>query len=472
MAGCSPGSTGGDRYATLAGLNGTGGLVSSCTCPYGLACRHAVAVVLAYLRAVEKGTPVSSAAADDERLTRVVEGEADGPEACEEWVADRPASAGDDSVQRYIESLSPQALAGLAQELAADLPDVRRRIADRAELRSGDTDRLIARTRREIARVTERDDGSHHWSGGPSTPDWSSVRERLEALLAAGRDDDVLDLGRDLLERGIRQVEASNDEGETARELADCMTVVVDALVSSSLTIVQRLLWEIDSRLKDDYGIFGRFEVSIGGRPGASQADWSVVADELARRLKAPHAAGPDDDSFSRNYRRNGLMEWVILALTEAGREKEIRKVLEREAEITFCYVELVDHLVKIKDEEAAERWARRGFACTVNRWPGIAWGLEERLRKLAQRRRDAPLAAAFRALEFVDRPDVERYVEVRNAAEPLGLWESVRRLLLQWLETGEKPEACGSKRVSPAAPVVMSRGPTSGRCGPCRPRA
>ncbi|NLF41033.1 hypothetical protein GX586_16440, partial [bacterium] len=63
------------RYATAVGFDASGNLESTCTCPYAIACKHAVATILVYLKAVEEGTEVPRAAGDDERLVRLSEKE-------------------------------------------------------------------------------------------------------------------------------------------------------------------------------------------------------------------------------------------------------------------------------------------------------------------------------------------------------------------------------------------------------------
>ena len=47
------------------------------------------------------------------------------------------------------------------------------------------------------------------------------MRSKLKRLLASGHADEVLELGKELMEAGVRQVEMSDDEGETAMEILD-----------------------------------------------------------------------------------------------------------------------------------------------------------------------------------------------------------------------------------------------------------
>lgn len=60
------------EYATQVEMD-DGELSSSCTCPYDGACKHAVAVVLAYLDLLKQGKDPQSADERDERLSLLVE---------------------------------------------------------------------------------------------------------------------------------------------------------------------------------------------------------------------------------------------------------------------------------------------------------------------------------------------------------------------------------------------------------------
>ncbi|MFO7535219.1 MAG: SWIM zinc finger family protein [Kiritimatiellia bacterium] len=428
---------GGDRYATLVSLHKSGKLSSVCTCPYAIACKHAVAVVVAYLNAIQEKKPVPSAAESDERLDCLA-GEVDDEDVDIEIGEEAPSA-----VSRYLEALSPSALLEFTRKLAVDFPDVRQRIEDHVEVESGDTAKLIANTRREIEAVSAEGGWTRHWSGECNIPDYSRVRERLECLLKSGHPDEVLLLGEDILKRGIRQIEMSNDEGETGQEIAGCMAIVFRALSASSKSASQRLLWEIDARLRDGYSILDGIRGLVEKPKAFARSDWSAVAEALSRRMDAISvAAAPrESDESSREYRRQTVMRWLFLALRHAGREREISSILEREVAITHCYVELVDRLFAEKREEAAVEWAHKGFARTIESKSGIAWQLEERLRAHAARKKDRPLATAFLAMEFFDRPDADRYEALQQAAASLGLWDTIRPLLLRWLETGIRPD-------------------------------
>jgi uncharacterized Zn finger protein len=462
---------GSERYATEVRISDAGKPTSTCTCPYGVACKHAVATILAYLDAVEAKRDVPLAEPDDERAALLADeawdakAENDENDAEDERAAASAPQAGKSAAKKKIAApsevdaclarLGKKDLLKLLATLQAEVPEVGRRLREQAELAVADRDRLIASARRAIREASAKPGWTRHWSGESYIPDYSPVRKRLQALLDASRADDVVSLGGDLLKAGLRQMSQSDDEGETGEQVAESMGIVFQALAVSSMPDVDKLLWEADARLREDYGFFESLPDLWSEPERFSHETWSQVADALAARMESSPQTNQDDssDAFPDHYLRDKIRRRRVAALAAAGRAGEISDLLAHEAKITNCYVELVDHLLSLDRVEEAERWCRKGFAATENSFRGIAFKLRERLRDIARRRGDLPLVAAFEANRFLDDPRISAYQTLKEAAEPLGLWTPVRRQMLAWLETGVRPDAAGS-----AAPAAKTK--------------
>ncbi|MCX5914319.1 MAG: hypothetical protein NTV04_20595, partial [Deltaproteobacteria bacterium] len=260
----------------------------------------------------------------------------------------------------------------------------------------------------------------------------------LEALLAKAHADDVVSLGKDLLEAGKRQVEMSHDEGDTGREVSSCLEVVFRALPQSSLPPVEQMLWAVDADLEDQY------ELCYGAKSFWDKKhkalDWSVLADRLQERLNSlPSKKGEDD--FSTKYRRDKLSNWVIYALENAGRKDEILPLCRKEVEITGSYPRLVEWLREFKRYKEAEEWIDKGIKATRAKWPGIAAGLRNALREMREKEGDWLQAASFRAEDFFQAPSLETYKELEKAAQKAKVWPEVRSAAMAYLETGKHPE-------------------------------
>jgi uncharacterized Zn finger protein len=247
------------------------------------------------------------------------------------------------------------------------------------------------------------------------------------------------------LERGKNQIDQSHDEGETVCEIGSCMEIVFRAVGKSSLSKADRILWMIDAQLGDDYGVLD----AVGDRlrrGGYGRRDWSQVADRLGdclAKMTVP-AEGKEARSFSWRYKRQALMGWAIRALEQAGRKSEVIPLLEREAPITGCYEQLVDRLISARRRKEARKWAKQGFDETLRESPGIAWRLEKRLRELAEREKNWPLATAYRALEFLEYPDLSKYSALEKKSKRAKVWPEVRNAVLSFLETGNRSDTGG----------------------------
>jgi len=443
-----------EKYATQVEVE-DGRLVSTCTCPYGGTCKHAVAATLEYLESVKNRIEVPSVTERDRRLKLLQElGEEgwieeedeydnDEEEEYEDGDADdtparRPGKAAGNMLRPYLEQQTQAQLIDLLDELAERFPTVRKALQDRRDLSMGTAKELVKAVRREIRELSAEPGWRNDWNDEGYIPDYSGVRDRLEVLLQTGHADEVVALGKELLEAGVRQVEMSHDEGETGEQIASCLDVVFRALPQSSLSPAEQMLWAVDAELNDDYDLCQGAEVFWEEERAAS--DWNIVADSLAQRLKRFNAKGKDD--FSWRHRRDRLTDWLITALDNAGRDEEIIPLCEQEADKTDSYVRLVNYLKAAGRWEEAEQWIHKGIEATQKEWPGIATSLRDELRQIRANDKDWLRVAAFAAEDFFREPTLHTFEELQKAADKAGVRPAVRTAALRYLETGELPQA------------------------------
>ncbi|MFH1970481.1 MAG: hypothetical protein ABIJ53_09220, partial [Verrucomicrobiota bacterium] len=399
---------------------------------------------LAYLDAEKNKQKPPKADPDDERFDALA-GADDDMDDEEDNSPDiefsSPATKKDDPVRKHLEGLSKNELVNFLLE-GRNTPELRKQLSDRAELKEGNVAKMIATTRRDIDKASREPGWTNHWRDESNIPDYSRVKQRLENMLAAGQADAVVELGAYLMKRGIQQVEQSNDEGETGTEIAECMEVVFKAVMQSNLSVPQRLLWEINMCLQDDYCILDGLKGPLEKGAQCAKEDWGQVADVMAARLaKMPECPAGARNDFSSKYDRERIMRWLLHALEYAGRDDEMIPILERETARTQCYVELMKKLVESGQTEKAREWARKGFVETLEHAPGIAWQLEEKLRELAVRAKNYPLAAAYRTMEFFNKTDLQSYSKLQEVAIKADVWDKIRGPILNYLETGRRPD-------------------------------
>ena len=440
---------GGQRYATEVDFE-HGELISVCTCPYGNNCKHAVAVVLEYLDCLKKNLEIPQITGQDKRIA-LLQGmdEEDWEDEDEEGELD-PAhlvsKKGWKSIpmdlKGFLQEQTKEQLMALIKDLSERHPSVREDLEDRQNLSKGSVKRVVAAVRKEIHELSSEPAWRNHWNDEGHVPDYSRVKNRLESLLAKGHADEVVSLGRELFEAGIRQVEMSHDEGETGTEISSCLEVVFLAIPQSSLSPVEQMLWVIDAELKDEYELCYGSE-SFWKRKH-KPSDWSTVADRLLERLNNLQLA-KNNDNFSESYHRDSLTNRIIQALENSGRHEEIIPLCKEEVLKTGSYRRLVDFLRKAKRLEEAEQWIHKGIKETQKKWPGIAKDLRDTLREMREKDGNWLQVAAFRIEDFIQSPSLQGYKEMKKASERAKVWPEVRAAALTYLETGKLPQTNAS---------------------------
>jgi len=455
--------TGGARYAVTVWYESSakkaGALYSRCTCPVGSSgCKHAVAVVAEYLERLSASEDTPVADQDDERWELLADETGDeskveaddldmdtGDDEDEqvyyvhrhlEASGRKTLNASNEKIRKHIEAKSHDELVELLWALTERFPELREEFRDRIALGEGKVDRLVTEARKEIRRVSSEAGWANSWTGERQTPDYSRVKHRLERLLELGHPDAVVRIGKELMTLGNEQIGQSNDEGETAEAVGECVAVIFQAVAASTLTPAHKLLFAIDAHLRDDYGIVNNEADVILKTPGAKTA-WSEVADILAQRAKSPVM---DNDPSYRKYQYEHIADWLIRALENAGRESEILAVCEHEARESGSYERLVTRLIEKKQYEQAEHWAAEGIEKTAAKLPGIASNLEKLLGEMAIQRRQWPIAAAHAALGFFSHPSRDSFQNLIKAAAKAGCEDSIRGIALNFLETGASP--------------------------------
>ncbi len=325
----------------------------------------------------------------------------------------RGSSRPESELEPYLRSLEKAQLVELLLQLSAMHAEVAVDLRHRRALAGRDSTGLVQRIRAEIQLATAEEAWDEDWRRSGSTADYTRVQSGLEGLLDDGQVDAVIELGRELFEAGQRQVENCHDDAGSATELSDCLSIVFRGLLKSSLPDPEKILYAIDMSLADDYGLADGVD-SILDRKW-SKRTWSAVADKLALRLES--AKTSSELGSPRQYQREQLGNWLVLALDAAGRESEATEVCEREAPLTGSYERLVLRLLEGKQLDAAKDWAERGYAALRVGQPGTASRLRELLGDLARRRRQWPLVAAYEAVRFFERPSVRSFGALMAAA-------------------------------------------------------
>jgi uncharacterized Zn finger protein len=393
-----------------------------------------VALVLDYLEQVKNGRTIPEADENDERFD-LLDNE---DNEFDDDKGDTPVLRGKNKneIDAFLKGMTKEKLIDLIHELQEQHPEITRDIIDRQEIQSDDKKPMIKRLRREIREIASEPGWQNYWNHEGYTPDYSGIRKKLKNLLEEGYADDVLSLGRELMDCGIKNVEISNDEGETAMEIGKCIPIIVKALAISSISQEEKLTFAVDSLIDDHYSMFESFSGYLDRRHPV--AAWDGVTNRLINRLN--NFKSDKESDSSRDYRRDRISDWVIYAMEKAGRLKEIIPLCEAEAEKTGCYVRLVKRLIDDKRYEEAEQWIHKSIEKVGERWPGIASTLRGELLNIRTRKKDWLSVVSLKVFEFVTYPSDEAFSTCKRSAEKVGVWPEVRESLLKYLENGTLP--------------------------------
>lgn len=437
--------SGTDEYATRVRHKGDGNFDYDCTCPYNDwgPCKHVVAVLLAAAGELKKNLNIPPLDPDSDLYLEIFEEDHCMENEDDDWQGRDDSTVVQSKgrsprLEKLLADKSRDELQALLIELALDFPEVSRRLHDSAKLEDGQIDQLVRSLRKEIRNLTAEDVWYNPWKDEGNLPDYSHVEDQLRALLDKGYADAVLDLGEELWPRGLSQIEASHDDGETAIAISTCMDIVMSAVPLTSLSTLEQLLWLIEHELEDEYSLLDGMEAVLGNE-SFTRAHWREVAGVFETRLATEQESKIDD--FSARYQRRKIMDRLRDAYVRGGEMDKIIPLLEREVDRCQNYEPLVTALIDAGELERARQWCIEGFNRTIKAAPGIADGLQKRLRLLAVDEGRFDLAAAYLAENFFDRPSENSYIELREAVEKLDAWPGVRIEILNYLKTGRRSQ-------------------------------
>jgi uncharacterized Zn finger protein len=442
--------TGSDEYATSVRHEGEGDFDSDCTCPYDDwgPCKHAVAVLLAAAEQLKQNRDIPLLdPADDLYLEAFDEDDdwsaEDVDDDREEESSTEPPKGRSPQLEKQLADKSRDELLALLIELALDFPEVSRRLRDRGRLETGQVDQLVRSLRKEIRNLTAEDAWYNPWKHEGNLPDYTHVEEQLEALFDEGHADAVFELGEELWARGIKQAEQSHDEGETALSISACLAIVLRALPQTSLPPSEQLLWLVEHEIDDQYDLLGGVDAVLND-PRYTQDHWREISTVFEAWLKKMES--PKSGHFSATYHRERVLTWLRNAYSRSGQPQKVIPLLEKEADRCRSYDLLVNALLEAGEQDRARHWCIRGYQKTIVDAPGIASGLQKRLRELAEMQGRFDLAAAYRAEVFFERPSESAYIELREVAEKIKVWSGVRTGILNFLQTGRQPVVGGKE--------------------------
>ena len=417
------------EYFTEVSLE-NGKLSSICTCPVGHDCKHGVAAVLEYLERIEQGEEVPVIAKENPLIARARRGYA-GAEISGAYEAEESSR----TLREYLEQIEKSELIEILMAFAKKDTMLGRYLRDRQNLASENPEGIIVDIYSELDELWRETGGYDFWSyEGEDVPDFSDVQVRLESLLDSGHPDELLDIGKELMDKydGIAEYD---EEGEIGTKISSCMDVVFRALSQSSLPAHEKMLYALEIELKDNYNILNEH---LFWKEDFTPEEWMLFAEALKFRLK--DAEKVNNLLYDSSWERDYVVDRLIDALKKAGLSEEVIPICELEAERTGNYLRLVRELLDSGQKEKAEKWIYRGIKESREDKPGPAYELLQILLEIKENEGNWLFVAALETEEFFKFPRLTSYIGMRKAARKIGRWQEIREAALQYLRNGELP--------------------------------
>lgn len=421
------------EYFTEVSLE-NGKLSSICTCPVGYDCKHGVATVLEYLDLIEQGEDVSVVTEEDPLIKRSRRGFA-GAGTSGAYQVEKSSRI----LQEYLEKLEKPELIQILTTFAKKDNMLGIYLTDRQNLSSENPEGVIGNIYSELDGLWRELKSFDFWSyESEEVPDFSKLQVRLESLLDSGHPDEILDIGKELMDR-YNEIEEYDEERDIGTQISSCMDVVFRALSQSSLPAHEKMLYTLDLELKDNHSILNE---PVIWREAYSREEWNLFAETLKVRLqKAEKEKEKETDILYESFwERDYVVDRLIDALRKAGHSEEIIPISELEVERTGNYTRLVRELLDSGQKKRAEDWIYKGIKELREYDPGTAYELLQTLIEIKESEGNWLFIAALETEDFFRYPQLSSYIKMQKAAIKIGKWPEIREVALQYLRTGELP--------------------------------
>jgi uncharacterized Zn finger protein len=406
-----------------------GKLSSVCTCPVGHDCKHGVAAVLEYLELTEQGEEVPLASEEDPFVARARQGYAEA-----ETSVHGAEESSSRALREYLQCLTKTELIEILVAFAEKDTVLGKYLQERQTLAAENVEEIVGEVYSEIDELLEETGSPEYQAYESDVPDFLDLQVGLESLLDAGHPDELLDIGKELMDR-YEKIADYDEEGEIGTKISFCMDVVFEALARSSLSSYEKMLYMLEIELRDNYNILN--EHAFWAKDFTPE-EWKRFAETL--KIKLDEADRTENPLYSSLWQRDYAVDRLIDALGKAGLSEEIIPICEIEAEKTGNYVRLVRLLLDSGQKEKAEEWIYRGIKETREYESETAHQLWQILLEIREEEGNWLFAAALETEEFFRSLDMAIYPGMREAAEKTGKWQEVREAVLKYLRNGKLP--------------------------------
>lgn len=427
------------EYITFIGVGEKGSLFSRCSCPYGIACKHAVATYFEFFSRLKNKNVVEEVSADHKlllKLERLYYNE----NFYNDWnseIFEENISMTKKDVQSKISTFLFEKerleLINLLGEFADKYPNVREDIMEQVNLSSGDFKNLTKEVKAEIRAEFEEPSWYDHWKGYGNLADFSRVQSKMSLLLDNKQYDSLIEILWVFIDEADEYIEQSNDEGDAQRQIQECVSIASEALNYASMNNSEKLIMAINAVIDDGFGTFDDLYRYIEKEHDV--ATWTVVADELKERLDKFST----DNDFLTRYKREKISKYVLMAYEKYKTKDEILDFCKEEAIKGGKWLRHINKLKDFKMYERAEDEAKYALVSLKKSDDRRQYSdIQEVIAQLALKRGDKSVLLRLKQEKFLDNPSLSTYQDLLKISKQMKNLEEMKDWAISYLRTGK----------------------------------
>ena len=453
---------------------------STCSCPVGSDCKHGVATITKFLDYLAKNTPIPLCAEldDDTWETFTLDGKKKAlkinfdefddddddfweDDEEDDWDEDDdeeeeppvpkhrkskvepkkfPAKKDDPltMLKSKLKSKSHDALVDVVLELYNEYSDVREHFKREAFSdsisKTGDLDKLVDKAISLIDKgfhgVSYDYDRYHRHHGGPE-PELDPVCKIVKQFKRFDNPLSAIDrIARHLIEKGGEYLEETGAEDTCEIDAVFCE--MVDVLFASKSNLVEVILWAHEISHTGEYGIGGYAVKKILEFAWPVNA-WSDVADTMLDKM----GKNPAEEDWG--------LRTIVETLDNAKRQAEATDLLRKKAKKPWDHELLANRLIKSGLLDEAEKLVLQQQAEAVKDKERRHFHYHDvwidKLKTIAEKRKDWASLASFQAAEFFEQPVRRNITPLIVTSKKLKVEPIVRQAIQEFLQTGDYPE-------------------------------
>ena len=427
------------EYITFIGVDEKGSLYSRCSCPYGIACKHAVATYFELFSRLKNKKIVEEVSADHKLLLRL-ERLYDSENFYNDWnseIFEENISMTKKDVQSKINTFlldkEKLELIDLLGDLADKYPSVREDIMEQVNLSSGDFKSLTKEIKAEIRAEFEEPSWYDHWKGYGNLADFSRVQSKINLLLDNKQYDSLIEVLWVFIDEADEYIEQSNDEGDAQGQIQECVSIASEALEYASMDNSEKLMMAINAVIDDGFGTFDDLYRYI--KKEHDVATWTAVADELKERLDKFST----DDDFITRYKREKISKYVLMAYEKYKTKDEILDFCKEEAVKGGRWLRYINKLKDYKMYEKAEDEAKSALVALKGSDERRQYSdIKEAIAQLALKRGDKSVLLRLKQEKFLDSPGLSTYKDLLKISKQMKILEEMKNWSINYLRTGK----------------------------------